>query len=107
MQIDLNFGVLHDREHRNAFLRTLVAEAEKLLEAKEKKFFSFLLNGDIVVCILYCTKLLLKDVIAQTRAVLNLGRKRAVAKHRNGTLHNGKLSDQGIGAGSVLTLDFF
>ena len=84
-----------------------MAEAEKLLEAKKKGFFSVLLSGDIVVCILYCTKLLLKDVIAQTRAVLNLGRKKAVAKHRNRTLHSGKLSDQGVAAGSFFTLDFF
>ena len=94
-------------DHRNAFLRTLVAEAENLLEAKKKGFFSVLVNGDIVVCILCCTELMLKDVIAQTRAVLNLGRKKAVAKHRNRTLHSGKLSDQGIGAGSFFTLDFF
>ena len=84
-----------------------MAEAEKLLEAMEKGFFSVLVNGDIVVCISYCTRLMLKDVIAQTRAILNLGRKKAVAKHRNRTLHNGKLSDQGIGAGSFFTLDLF
>ena len=98
---------IHYLEHRNVLLRTLVAKAEKLLEAKEKGFFSVLLNGDIVVCILYCTELMLKDVIAQTQAILNLGRKKAVAKHRNRTLHNGKLSDQGIRAGSFFTLDFF
>ena len=74
----------------------------------EKGFFSVLVNGDIVVCISYCTRLMLKDVIAQTRAVLHMeGHKKAVAKHRNRTLHNGKLSDQGIGAGSFFTLDLF
>ena len=99
---------IHYLEHQNAFLRTLVAEAEKLLEAMEKGFFSVLVNGDIVVCISYCTRLMLKDVIAQTRAVLHMeGHKKAVAKHRNRTLHNGKLSDQGIGAGSFFTLDLF
>ena len=98
---------IHYLEHRNVFLRTLVAEAKMLLEAKEKGIFSVLLNGDIVVCILYCTDLMLKDVIAQTQAILNLGRKKAVAKHRNRTLHNGKLSDQGIGAGSFFTLNLF
>ena len=98
---------IHYLDHRNAFLRTLVAEAEKLLEAMEKGFFSVLVNGDIVVCFIYCTKLMLKDVIAQTLALLNLGHKKTVAKHRNRTLHSGKLSDQGIGAGSFFTVDLF
>ncbi len=53
-----------------------MAEAEKLLEAKEKGFFSVLVNGGVVVCIIYSTKLMLKDVISQTRAVLYLGHKK-------------------------------
>ena len=97
---------VHYLEPQNAFLRNLVAEADKLLEAKEKGYFSVLVNSDIVVCILYTTQLLVKNVISQIRTVLKIDGGRTVAKHRNRTLHPGKLSEQGIGPGSHFTLDF-
>ena len=52
---------VHYLEPQNAFLRNLVAEADKLLEAKEKGYFSVLVNSDIVVCILYTTQLLVEE----------------------------------------------
>ena len=86
----------------------MVAEADKLLEAKEKGYFSVLVNSDIIVCILYSTQVNVKNVISQIRTVLGLESQKgkAVAKHRNRTLHPGKLSEQGIVPGSHMTLDF-
>ena len=86
----------------------MVAEADKLLEAKEKGYFSVLVNSDIVVCILYSTQVNVKNVISQIRTVLGFDsyKGKAVVKHRNRTLHPGKLSEQGIVPGSHMTLDF-
>ena len=90
----------------NQFLRNLVSEADKLREAKDEGYFSVLVNTDFVVCILYTAQLLVKDVISQTRSVLNFDGGKVVAKHRNRMLHPGRVSEQGVGPGSHFTLDF-
>ena len=93
---------------KNALLRNLVLEADKLLDAKDRGCISFLVNGHIVVCVLWDPKLLLGNVISQVRTVLKMDQQTTVAKHRNRTLHSGKLCYQkgGIGPGSFFTLDF-
>ena len=93
---------------KNALLRNLVPEADKLLDARDRGCISFLVNGNIVVCVLWDPKLLLGSVISRVRSVLKMDQQTTVAKHRNRTLHPGKLCYQqgDLGPGPFFILDF-
>ena len=93
---------------KNALLRNLVLEADKLLDARDRGCISFLVNGNIVVCVLWDPKLLLGSVISRVRSVLKMDQQTTVAKHRNRTLHPGKLCYQksDLGPGPFFSIDF-
>ena len=88
------------------YLRDLCANANKILECRDKGYFSALVNGSFSVFLLYNCTLKLEDIVTQVRRLLKVNGKAVVAFRDRQLKLCGVLSSFGIAAGNRITIDF-
>ena len=87
-------------------LRNLCANAEKMLESRDKGFFSVVVNSEVVVFLLFGAQVEVDEIARKIRAILGL-KGEAVVRHRNRLLpRGGTLGEHGLGAGNQISIDF-
>ena len=91
---------------KTEYFRNLCANAEKILESRDKGYFSILVNSDMVVFLLYDQDALIKDIASKVRQILGIAGEPTVT-HRNRPLNlSGTISSNWIRAGNKFSLDF-
>ena len=88
------------------YLWDLCANADKILECRDKGYFSALVNGSFSVFLLYNCTLKLGDIVTQVRRLLKVNGKAVVAFRDRQLKLCGVLSSFGIAAGNRITIDF-
>ena len=104
VQLCCSDSLYHDP--KTEYFRNLCVNAEKMLESRDKNYFSILVNSDMVVFLLYDGDALIKDIANKIRQILGIAGA-PVATHRNRPLKlSGTISSNLIRAGNKFSLDF-
>ena len=96
---------LYNDEKTNYF-RNLCASAAKILESRDKGYYSLLVNSNMVVFLLYDQKAKISDIASKVRQILGIAGEPTVT-HRNRPLTlSGSISSNCIRAGNKFSIDF-
>ena len=93
-------------DKKTDYFRNLCANAEKILESRDKGYYSLLVNSNMVVFLLYDQKAKISDIASKVRQILGIAGEPTVT-HRNRPLTlSGSISSNLIRAGNKFSMDF-
>jgi len=91
------------QKNRKPSLRTLIKNAEKILDVQERGRFSVVVNFDVIVHLVHAPELNMSTIVSQIKGLLHVTGN-AIVMHRNAILTEGSLRDNGIEPGNQLAI---